>query len=70
VFPFTVQVTDSFGAIATVNCFITITLPGGSTGVAVILYGYQLKLKDPCNDVKRGQDLVEAPRVRQVKRVL
>lgn len=70
VFPFTVTVTDSFGAVASVNCFITISLPSGNTGVAVILYGYQLKLKDPCLDVKRGQDLVEAPRVREVKRVL
>ena len=69
-FAFTVTVTDSFTATASVNCFITITLPGGSTGVAVILYGYQLIRRDPCDDIKKGADLVEAPRVRQVKRVL
>jgi putative Ig domain-containing protein len=60
-FPFTIQVNDSQGSVATADCSITIT---GGTGVTIILYGYKLM------PVKQCGELVEAEDVPPVKRVL
>lgn len=56
-FPFTIQVTDSLGAISTVACSIGIAPLPSTSSVIISLYGWKLYPNVPCDDALPAVDL-------------